>query len=56
MIYDEGFEIRINDHRFFTFSEYFPNPNSKNKNDKYLSNCAKTLVGWYKKVPKIFKF
>lgn len=49
MIYDEGFEIRIKDHRFFTFSEYFKNPSLSSKSDKYLSNCAKTLVGWYKK-------
>lgn len=23
MIYDEGFELRIDDHKFFTFSNYF---------------------------------
>jgi len=41
MVYDEGFELRINEHTFFTFSKYFK------ENGSYKSNCAKTLVGWY---------
>jgi len=49
MIYDEGFELRYNGHRIFVFSEYYLNPNKNDRNSKHLSNCAKTLVGWYKK-------
>ena len=43
MVYDEGFEIRLGPVKIFFFSMYF-----KNKNDKkFLSNCARTLIGWY---------
>ena len=41
MIYNEGFEMRINKHRFFNFNNYF------RENGEYKSNCAKTLIGWY---------
>lgn len=41
MIYNEGFEMRINNHRLFTFSEYFKT------RGEFKSNCAKTLIGWY---------
>ena len=41
MIYNEGFEIRINNHRIFTFSKYFKDGTT------FKSNCAQTLVGWY---------
>lgn len=40
MIYDEGFEIKINDLEFFFFNKYFQ------KNGQFLSNCAETLIGW----------
>ena len=41
MIYNEGFEIRINNHRIFLFSKYFKDGSTFN------SDCSKTLVGWY---------
>jgi len=41
MIYNEGFEIRINNHRIFVFSKYFK------EGSTFKSNCAQTLVGWY---------
>jgi len=41
MIYNEGFEIRINNHRIFVFSKYFKDGST------FKSDCSKTLVGWY---------
>ena len=41
MIYDEGFEIRHNNVRYFTFSEYVKTEAG------YKSRCSSTLVGWY---------
>lgn len=38
MIYDEGFEINWNNHKFFAFSKYTPD----NK-----SFCDQTLIGWF---------
>ena len=44
MVYDEGFEINLENVKYFAFSEYY----SKGQYlDEYESNCAKTLVGWY---------
>lgn len=44
MVYDEGFEMHIGTLHFFTFSEYHPD---EKDSKKYVSNCGKTLVGWY---------
>jgi hypothetical protein len=41
MIYNEGYEMRINDHRFFTFNKYFKD------GSEFKSECGETLVGWY---------
>jgi Cathepsin C exclusion domain len=53
MVYDEGFDINIEDYSFFTFSKYSPNPNQFNyfgtKKDKWVSMCYSTLLGWYHK-------
>jgi hypothetical protein len=45
MIYNEGFEIRIKSLRILLFNKYFKD--EKNPAN-YLSNCAKTLIGWYR--------
>jgi hypothetical protein len=41
MIYNEGFEIRVNKHRIFVFSKY------QKDGGTFVSDCTKTLVGWY---------
>jgi len=47
MIYDEGFEVNINDQTFFAFSKY------KTKGSKSLSYCGKTFPGWYHPVKDV---
>lgn len=42
MIYDEGMDVQINEHRFTAFFRYFPQ-----KDGMVMSNCGKTIVGWY---------
>lgn len=44
MIYDEGFDILIEDYSFFAFSKYSPD-----KIHKWVSKCYSTLIGWYHK-------
>lgn len=41
MIYDEGFEIRHKEVRYFAFSEYVKSGYG------FQSKCSETLVGWY---------
>jgi len=41
MIYDEGFEVRVDKHTFFAFS-YYDLDGTKNT-----THCDKTLQGWY---------
>lgn len=41
MIYDEGFEVKLNDVNYLAFSKYSPNGND------YKSHCGETLIGWY---------
>ena len=45
MIYDQGFEMRIDKYRFFTYNYYY-NETDKDGQTETLSNCAKTIVGW----------
>ncbi len=45
MIYNEGFEVRVDSLRMLLFNKYFKDDSNPNN---YLSNCAKTLVGWYR--------
>jgi cathepsin C len=50
MVYDEGFEVMIDNKRYFAFSKYVPKtPESLQKDDlaDYISICDETLVGWY---------
>ena len=55
MIYDEGFEIKINDQVFFAFSKYkkegkFSASNSDTEDTKgYVNICNKTFLGWFHK-------
>eukprot|EP00747_Dinoflagellata_sp_TGD_P162112 gnl/TRDRNA2_/TRDRNA2_179347_c0_seq1.p1 gnl/TRDRNA2_/TRDRNA2_179347_c0~~gnl/TRDRNA2_/TRDRNA2_179347_c0_seq1.p1 ORF type:complete len:561 (+),score=143.85 gnl/TRDRNA2_/TRDRNA2_179347_c0_seq1:179-1861(+) len=43
MVYDEGFEVKVNDLEFFAFSNFtFDGPNRHNT-----SHCGETMVGWY---------
>ena len=44
MVYDEGFDVNINDYSFFAFSKYAPN-----SHDKWYSMCYSTLLGWFHK-------
>lgn len=53
MVYDEGFEFRLNGRVFFAFSKYVPKtPESLHKDDvdDYVSVCGETLVGWFHNV------
>ena len=41
-VYNEGFEIKLqNNISLLVFNKYFF------KDGEFLSNCAKTIVGWY---------
>lgn len=42
MVYDEGFEIRLDNFKYFAFSKYGPK-----KNGGWDSFCDETLIGWY---------
>jgi hypothetical protein len=48
MIYNEGFDIIVNNRSYFAFSKYSKN-DQKNKKikTKWVSQCYSTLVGWY---------
>jgi len=54
-VYDEGFIVNYEDSVFTAFMKYYLKPvldhkieNNKNaKNEDYLSNCQKTMIGWY---------
>eukprot|EP00746_Dinoflagellata_sp_MGD_P128941 gnl/MRDRNA2_/MRDRNA2_63218_c0_seq1.p1 gnl/MRDRNA2_/MRDRNA2_63218_c0~~gnl/MRDRNA2_/MRDRNA2_63218_c0_seq1.p1 ORF type:complete len:550 (-),score=103.60 gnl/MRDRNA2_/MRDRNA2_63218_c0_seq1:10-1659(-) len=46
MVYDEGFEVRIEGHHFFAFSRFdLTHENGVKKN---VSHCGETLRGWYR--------
>ena len=50
MVYDEGFDVLIEDYSFFAFSKYALNDNSKpGINSRWVSKCYSTLVGWFHK-------
>jgi len=54
MVYDEGFDVNVEEYSFFAFSKYSTNPNqseffSGNKKNKWVSMCYSTLLGWYHK-------
>lgn len=51
-VYDEGFILNYENSVFTAFMKYYLNPSYKNKtakpeNKDYLSNCSKTMIGWY---------
>jgi len=41
MVYDEGFDVTVNDVSYFAFSKFY-----KDGYD-HKSDCSKTLLGWY---------
>ncbi len=41
MIYNEGFEVRVRGVKLLLFNQYYK------ENNRWMSNCAKTLLGWY---------
>eukprot|EP00947_MAST-08B_sp_MAST-8B-sp1_P006351 g6351.t1 len=51
MIYDEGFEVVINNQKFFTFFRYEPKPSvadpQPDKNEDFISFCDETFTGWF---------
>lgn len=50
MVYNEGFDILIEDYSFFAFSKYVLNDNSKSSiSSRWASKCYSTLVGWFHK-------
>jgi len=52
MVYDEGFEVKINGQVFFAFFAYEPNSVKDLKSTKvehYTSHCEQTMVGWFHK-------
>ncbi len=50
MVYNEGFDILVEDYSFFAFSKYAMNDNSKSDvSSRWVSKCQSTLVGWYHK-------
>lgn len=50
MVYNEGFDILVDDYSFFAFSKYNLNDNSKSDiSSRWVSKCHSTLVGWYHK-------
>lgn len=57
MVYDEGFDILVEDYSFFAFSKYAPQMSKKNirsiftqeKKPSWVSMCYSTLIGWYHK-------
>jgi hypothetical protein len=60
-VYDEGFIVNYDNFVFTAFMKYFLNPNLKNikikknakaKNVDYMSNCQKTMIGWFIKDEK----
>ena len=43
MIYNQGFEVRINGRAFFAFSSFVTAPNASG----FISQCSRTAVGWF---------
>jgi len=41
MIYDEGFEVDVDNMNYFAFSKFYK------EGHEYKSECSKTLKGWY---------
>lgn len=55
MIYDEGWEVRLEDYTFLAFSYYFkedliePHDDDDEQTKGYASSCNKTFLGWFTK-------
>ena len=50
MVYNEGFDILVEDYSFFAFSKYDLNDNFKSDiTSRWTSKCYSTLIGWFHK-------
>lgn len=51
MVYDEGFETKLNGLTFFAFMRYYPKKQThwmfSDHVDDYVSDCDRTMTGWY---------
>ena len=53
MVYNEGFDILIEDYSFFAFSKYDLNNNFQSDiKSRWISKCYSTLIGWFHKGDK----
>merc|ERR1719287_200931 len=51
MVYDEGFEVKIDDQVFFAFSKFDAAPKGAETNfteNAKRSHCGETMRGWYR--------
>lgn len=50
MVYNEGFDVLVDDYSFLAFSKYSLNDGSNPEiSSRWVSKCYSTLVGWYHK-------
>lgn len=47
MVYDEGFEVNVDMHSFFAFSNFTFQRDATTHEKKNVSHCGETMVGWY---------
>jgi cathepsin C len=47
MVYDEGFEVKIDRRVFFAFSNFTYEQGKDSLEKKNVSHCGETMVGWY---------
>ena len=47
MVYDEGFEVEINNLNFFAFSNFSFELAQGGSTKHNISHCDQTMVGWY---------
>lgn len=48
MVYDEGFEVRVGGRKYLAFNMFDSSKQANGDIDKYVSDCSRTQVGWYK--------
>lgn len=52
MVYDEGFEVNVDKHTYFAFSNFTFQPDPVTHEKKNFSHCGDTMVGWYQNVER----